>query len=156
VVSRFVTPQSCLAFTSLSQSRADVSENGFRKRSVVAWRRRLLRFVAFACGQRPREVLLGAFKKSRRVAWTDPFKRRSGLLARTRNSQPEFKFLRDSCLREARLREASSREASLREASMASKKSAWRPLSAVVSDVLRDVRVISPAGAAGKAVQTSN
>ena len=60
-------------------------------------------------------MLLGAFKKSRRVAWTDPFKRRSGLLARTRNSQPEFKFLR-----EASLREASLRKASLREESMAS------------------------------------
>lgn len=116
----------------------------------------LLRFVAFACGQRPTEVLLGVFKKSRRVAWTDPFKRRSGLLARTRNGQPELKIFACICLREAGLCEAGLFEASLFEASMATKKSAWRSLSAVVSDVLRDVRVISPASAAGKPVQTLN
>ena len=123
------SPQSCLAFRSLDKCRVAgergsagllvrrVSKNDFCKRSVTELRS--VACVASAYGSTPKNVLQGTFKKLRRAASTTLFERMSERLART----SQFQFV------------------DKREFQMASAKSSWRPLSSVVSKVLRDVRV---------------
>ena len=52
-------------------------------RSVVAYRKRLLRSVVSECGRTPKEVLSGTFKKLRRTASTKSSMRMSWRFART-------------------------------------------------------------------------
>jgi hypothetical protein len=119
-------------------ARADVREIGFCKRSVVALSSRQLRGVAYVCGQLPRDVLSGALQKTRRAAGTETFLRMSRRLAGT------HVFLRRvSVMKSIEDRRASS-------------VSAWRPLSSVVSDVLRDVRVVPLPANAVKSPQKLN
>jgi hypothetical protein len=58
------------------------------KRSVVAFRKRLLRSVVYKCGQSPKDVLSGSFKNIRRAASTKMSKRMSRRFARTSRHGP--------------------------------------------------------------------
>lgn len=58
------------------------------KRSVVAFRKRLLRSVVSECGQSPKDVLSGSFKNIRRAASTKMSKRMSRRFARTSRHGP--------------------------------------------------------------------
>ena len=129
------SPRVCIAFKTLLPRAGSVRETGFCKRSVVAYG---LRGVASGYGQTthevfPQGVLTGAFKKSRRAARTEKFMRMSRRLAGTKCSV-------QNCVRFGRVNLS---EAGMSKASIASKRSsAWRPLSDVVSSVLRDVRIV--------------
>jgi hypothetical protein len=154
VVSR--TPKSVIAFKSLVQRRVDganelkpeelrTREIGFCKRSVpVAFcsvELRKVAFVASAYGQTPKSVLTRTFNNVRRAVRTAKFMRMSQLLAHTqekyRSRVASFAF-----------GPASNKQVLLRqrEDQMASNSSEWRQLSDVVSSVLRNVRVVPPAG----------
>lgn len=154
-------PKSVLEFKSLYQRRVDgapgltigvqkpdelrTREIGFCKRSVpVAFcsvELRKVAFVASAFDRSPKGVLTRTFNKIRRAAWTAKFMRMSRLLARTqenhRNRVPSFAF-GSGPKKQVLLRR--------REDQMASNGSEWRQLSDVVSSVLRNVRVVPPAG----------
>ena len=130
------SPRVCLAFRSLDTCRVAgnrgsssllvprVSKNDFCKRSVAE-----LRCVASVYGPSPKQMLSRAFNKTRRAARTDKFLRMSRLLVRTKASQ---------CFS---LRRSPMKSVKISSAQIASAKSSWRPLSSVVSKVLRDVRV---------------
>jgi hypothetical protein len=125
------------AFNTLCQRIGGVREVSFSKRCVVAFQ---LCGIASVYGQTskavsPKEVLFVAFQKTRRAARTDQSKRMSRRLAATlvSVSKSVHQSVRFSCV-EALF---------VSEARMPSKTSGgWRQLSACVSDVLRDVRIV--------------
>ena len=123
-------PRFCIAFKSLRQRSVSVRESGFSKRCVVAYG---LRGVASVYGQSPKGVLSVAFQKSRRVARTVKLQRMSRRLVRTQSSVSlsSVSAFVQNCVRSGRVHEVSM---------TSNKSSAWRSLSEVVSDVLRDVR----------------
>ena len=135
------SPRVCLAFRSLETCRVAgnrgsssllvprVSKNDFCKRSVAE-----LRCVASVYGPSPKQMLSRAFNKTRRAARTDKFLRMSRLLVRTKPSQ--CFSLRELPMSSAKV--SSNKE---RSAQFVSAQSSWRPLSSVVKQVLRDVRV---------------
>ena len=141
------SPRVCLAFRSLEACRVAgdqrtasllvprVSKSDFCKRSVAG-----LRCVASVYGPSPKNVLQGTFKKIRRAARTDKFLRMSRLLVRTKPSQ---------CFS---LRELPMSSAKVSSAQFVSAQSSWRPLSSVVKQVLRDVRVEPPVAPQPQAV----
>ena len=132
-------PRFSIAFKSLRQRSVSVREAGFSKRCVVAYG---LRGVASVDGQSPKGVLSVAFQKSRRVARTVKLQRMSRRLVRTQSSvsmasvsMPSISAPVENCVQNC------VRSGRVHEVSMTSNKSsAWRSLSEVVSDVLRDVR----------------
>ena len=146
------SPRVCLEFRSLEACRVAgdqgtasllvprVSKSDFCKRSVAG-----LRCVASVYGPSPKNVLQGTFKKIRRAARTDKFLRMSRLLVRTKPSQ---------CfsLRELPMSSAKVSSVKERSAQFVSAQSSWRPLSSVVKQVLRDVRVEPPVAPQPQAV----
>ena len=116
-----------------AQSGPRIPKTDFCKRSVpVALCGVELRRVAFEYETTPRSVLLGAFKKSRRAAWTDKSERMSGRLART--------FRKPAAMpqvpRTSNIPAPSKSGAAHQE---------WRQLRSVVASVLSKAK-ISPAG----------
>ena len=138
------TPRSCIAFKCLCQRSDGVREVSFSKRCVVAYG---LRGVASEYGQHfggesPKEVLSEAFKKSRRAARTALFKRMSRRLAGT-----QFRVHQSVRFGSVNGVHMSSKFMSLKSIAsveLSALPSSWRPLSDVVSDVLRDVHVAVP------------
>lgn len=142
------SPKSSIAFKALRQKSARVREVSFSKRCVE------LRGVASVYRQRPLELLLVAFQKSRRAARTDKFLRMSRRLAGPQSriqsrigarvsagfeERTVKKFSVQNCVRFSCVEALQSSEAN-----MASKRSnTWRQLSDCVSIVLRDVRVVT-------------
>ena len=102
---------------------------GFSKRCVpVASCSVVLRSVAY---ESPKNALRGAFKKTRRAAQTTRFTRMSRRLAGTNKQESEMaKYVPQSRQQPAPFK---------------SRSSAWRSVSSVVNDVLRDVRISQPA-----------
>ena len=154
------SPRVCLAFRSLEKCRVSgnqgsasllvqrVPPKDFCKRSVSEWRSSSVAFVASAYGQNPKNVLQGTFNKTRRAARTEMFLRMSRLLART--TQRQFVSTSDFCSAYPKRPSVSKCEFA-----MTSAKSSWRPLSAIVSKVMRDVRVTPVANPHPQAIRLS-
>ncbi len=146
------TPKSVLAFKSLVQRRVDgadklkpeelrTREIGFCKRSVpVAFCSVELRKVASAYDRSPKSVLTRTFNNVKRAARTAKFMRMSRLFARTQEKSR-------NCVTSFAFESGHKKQVSLRqrEVQMASNSSEWRQLGDVVSNVLRNVRVVPPA-----------